>query len=125
MRKRVLSTSGDENVLATRNLLMESAGYEVVSTRVEQEFLELLQNQHFDAAVIGDSIRVEVRTELARSVSTCHPGLPVIVFVRTAAEAQQFLGISEYVVEALGSPARFLTLLRNVLEEGKASQKAS
>lgn len=125
MTKRILSTSWDEQVLATRNLLIESAGYEVVTTRDEQVFLELLRNEHFDAAVIGDSITAEVRAELVRNAGARNPRVPLIIFVRTPAEAQQFLRISDYVVEALDSPARFLSMLRSAVGDGQPSMRAS
>ncbi len=123
--KRVLSTGWDESVLATRNLVMEGAGYEVITTRDEEVFLKLLQDEHFDGAVICGSIAVEVRARLARKARARRTDVPVIVFVRTPAEAQQFLGVSDYVVEALGSPAGFLAMLRTALEHGQPTTRAS
>ncbi len=125
MSKRVLSTGWDERVLATRTLVMEGAGYEVVTSQDEGEFLELLRKGQVDGAVICGSIAVETRAELARKARACRTDVPVIVFVRTPAEAQHFLGISEYVIEALGSPERFVAMLRTAMGDGQPSTRAS
>lgn len=108
-RKRVLSTSRDSAVLTTRNLLIQSAGYDVLTTRDPETFLRLVHEENFDAVVIGDSIPLDARADLARRVRFEKPDLPIVVFVRTLGEAQMFEPY--HVVQALGETDEFLKTL--------------
>lgn len=57
MRKRVLSISYDQPLLVTRQMLLEQAGYEVVSALGYAEALEVCTGNHdFDLIVMGHSI---------------------------------------------------------------------
>jgi DNA-binding NtrC family response regulator len=112
MAKRVLSTSWDAAVLKTRNLLIENAGYEVMTTRKGDAFLKLLREEHFDVAVVGDSIVLDARVNLVTRAKLLKPDLPLVVLVRTAAEAQHFLAVADYVVEALRGPEELIAAVR-------------
>lgn len=112
--KRVLSTSWHAGALETRNRIIEASGYEVTTTREPQLFLKLLQEQHFDALVLGDSIDLDVRIELTREAKRLKPQIPVLVFYRSFAEAQR-LSFADYRVEALGPTERFIEALHAAL----------
>jgi DNA-binding NtrC family response regulator len=118
--KRILSTSWDAAVLVTRNLIIKGAGYQVSTTREPEVFLRRLREEHFDAVVIGDSIQMKTRLDLARSVKALKPVVPLIVFSRTASEAQ-LLSVADYVIEALGPTEQFVTALRAAVGDEKAA----
>lgn len=112
--KRVLSTSWHAGALETRNRIIEASGYEVTTTREPQLFLKLLQEQHFDALVLGDSIDLDVRVALMLEAKRLKPQIPVLVFYRSFAEAQR-LSPADYRVEALGPTERFVEALHAAL----------
>jgi hypothetical protein len=56
--KRVLSIGRDLLVLETRNLIIKSAGYEVVTAQETGGALLWLHNQHLDAAEMENLSRV-------------------------------------------------------------------
>ena len=114
MPKQILSTSCDAAVLRTRNLIMEGAGYEVSTTRDPDVFLHLLHERHYDAAVIGDSVKIEMRVDLVKRAKALKPSLPLVVFSRTFAESQ-LLCDANYLVEALGPTEQFLSALKAAL----------
>jgi DNA-binding NtrC family response regulator len=90
--KRILSTSWNPVVLRTRNWVIESAGYDVVTTRESQMFLRLAEEQHFDAALIGDSIPIDLRVQLAKDVKQLNPTLPLVIICRAGEESR----VAEY-----------------------------
>ena len=120
MPKRVLSIGRDLLVLETRNLIIKSAGYEVVTTQETGAALLWLHNQHFDAAVIGDQIDLVERVSIARQAKAAALEVPLVVFARTWAEVQTLVPIADYVVEGLGAPADFVNALRTAVGELKA-----
>ena len=122
MPRRVLSTSWDPNVLATRNLLIESIGCNVVTTRDRELFLQFLRDHPFDAVVIGDSIPHELRLNLAKTARAIRPDVPLIIFVRTDAEAQEVFGIANYIIQALDNPEQFLAALRSAVRNDKIAK---
>lgn len=112
-KKRALSTSWHSSALQTRNQIIESVGYEVTTTRDSKIFLSLLEKEHFDVVVIGDSIDLEVRVELVSRAHRIKPRVPIVVFYRNFAEAQRLAG-AEYRVEALGPTEAFVTVLQSI-----------
>lgn len=115
-KKRALSTSWHTTALQTRNQIIESVGYEVTTTRETKIFLSLLEKEHFDVVVIGDSIDLEVRVELVRQAQRIKPRVPIVVFYRNYAEAQRLSG-AEYRVEALGPTERFVAVLESIFRK--------
>jgi DNA-binding NtrC family response regulator len=112
MPKRILSTSRNVAVLRTRNLVLQSAGYEVVTTRDSDEFIRLLADEPFDAVVLGDSIDLGARIQLAGKCRQCKPHTPVIAFFKTPAEAQQLLPYTHSLIGSLDGPERLIDAVR-------------
>ncbi len=61
---RILVASGEENLRQTRKLILEQAGYEVVSTLGVTAALSQCSNSNFDLFVIGHSIPDEHKRTL-------------------------------------------------------------
>jgi two-component SAPR family response regulator len=112
-KKRALSTSWHATALQTRNQIIESVGYEVTTTRESKLFLSLLEKEHFDVVVIGDSIDLEVRIELLNQAKRIKPGVPIVTFYKNFAEAQR-LAAGDYLVEALGATEQFVAVLQTI-----------
>ena len=56
MRKRILSISYDRALLQTRRMLLEEAGFEVISASSFREAFDLCRAGAFDLLIIGHSI---------------------------------------------------------------------
>jgi DNA-binding response OmpR family regulator len=56
MRKRILSISYDRALLQTRRMLLEEAGFEVISASSFREAFDLCRVGAFDLLIIGHSI---------------------------------------------------------------------
>ena len=112
MRKRILSTSRNATVLKTRNLVLQAAGFEGVTTREADEFIELFTKQTFDAVVLGDSIGIDERIRFANECRNSKPQVPLIIFFRTPAEAQQLLPYAHTLIGSLDGPERLLAAVR-------------
>ena len=72
MRQKVLSISYDQSLLYTRRLILEQAGYEVITAHGFLEAMQLSQECKFDLAIIGHSIpRKEKEAILKRIKAIC------------------------------------------------------
>ncbi len=58
-RPRILSISVDQELLETRELLLQSVGYEVCSTASVEESVKLAGNQKFDLILLGHSLGIK------------------------------------------------------------------
>jgi DNA-binding response OmpR family regulator len=67
MSQRILSVSYDANLLATRRMLLEMAGYTVTSALGFTEALEHCNGSGFDLFVLGHSIPTKDKRELIRT----------------------------------------------------------
>lgn len=64
---RILSVSYDEALLETRHMLLEGAGYEVVSALGLQASVELCKRGGFDIFILGHSIAHSEKLELVET----------------------------------------------------------
>lgn len=119
MPKRILSTSRSATVLRTRNLVLQSAGYQVTTTRDPKEFTNFIEKESFDAVVIGDSIDLAERVELASKIAASKPNLPLVIFFQTPAEAQQLLPFAHTLIGSLDGPERLIAAVQGAVQENK------
>lgn len=119
MPKRILSTSRNATVLRTRNLVLQSAGYDVTTTRDPKEFTNFIKKESFDAVVMGDSIDLGERVELASKIAASKPNLPLVIFFKTPAEAQQLLPYAHSLVGSLDGPERLIAAVQGAVQEQK------
>lgn len=74
----VLSVGLDPQLLGTRNLILESAGYIVVSTYSMREAVDRFQQGDFDLVLLCQSIPAKERDRLTRWIRACGSRIPVI-----------------------------------------------
>jgi DNA-binding response OmpR family regulator len=60
-KKRILIVSHDRPLLETRVLLLEWAGYEVVSVEKDDEAMEVLEEETFDLILLGRESRLPIK----------------------------------------------------------------
>lgn len=118
MPHRILSVSQHKVVLETRNAVLRSAGYEVVTTMNLAEAEKLAQNGGpWAAAVLGDSIPYTERANLGRRLKKIAPGLPVVVLLRSS-DPSPGRDCADSTLNALEGPEELLECLQSVIKSG-------
>lgn len=78
-RSVILCVDDEDNPLVLRKLVLEKAGYKVLTARSGQEALQMLTTQHVDL-VLSDHLMPGVTgSELAQRIKAEHPRIPVIL----------------------------------------------
>lgn len=75
---RVLCTGTDPSLMATRALLLESAGHTVVQASSEPEVISACTASDFDVAVIGQSISDRMKQRVFALVKERCPDIKVL-----------------------------------------------
>jgi len=95
-------------------MILERAGYKVVSIDDPREALHFFAGSVVDAVVFGDSIHVDRRIELAATFRSLHRSVPIIALSKTS--GSQFpSGMVDEQLESLGDPQLLLEALKRVL----------
>ncbi len=81
MSKRILSVSYDVSLLATRRMLLELAGYTVISALGFTDALECCAGPGFDLFILGHSIPTKDKQELIRAFRNNCPA-PIVSLER-------------------------------------------
>lgn len=78
-KKVLLCVDDEENALAIRKLLLESAGYSVLTARTGADGLKMLQSTHVDAVIL-DYVMPEMNGgALAVEIRRIQPALPILI----------------------------------------------
>ncbi|HZU31345.1 MAG TPA: hypothetical protein VFB79_09530 [Candidatus Angelobacter sp.] len=110
----VLCVSKASPAQVTRNLILERAGYRVVSANSPDEAARIITVTSVHAVVFGDSLSAEQRVELARALKSVDQTVPIIAF-NSSNGTQISHGIVDEQLESLGDPDLLLEALERVL----------
>lgn len=75
----ILCVDDEEIPLKLRRLVLEQAGYEVVTAGSAAEALEIVTSHHIDLVLSDQVMPGSTGTELARKIKAKRPGLPIIL----------------------------------------------
>src|ERR1700694_308055 len=75
----ILCVDDEENPLILRKLVLQKAGYEVVTANSGRKALEVLQSQPVDLVLSDLLMPGMTGTELSRQIKDLHPKLPVVL----------------------------------------------
>src|SRR5215475_13519582 len=114
MRRTLLCVSHASSAQITRNLILERAGYIVVSSSDPAEATELFTQSAIHAVVFGDSLQTDQRLELARSFKKLNPSVPIVALSKTSG-TQIPAGLVDEQLESLGDPRLLLEALSRLL----------
>jgi DNA-binding NarL/FixJ family response regulator len=95
--KRILSSGHNTALLRIRNSFIETAGYQVVTTKESAVLLELAGKQRFDAVVLCSSIPAHVQEHTARELKKLQPHVPLIIICQEDDRAR-FNGLGDATV---------------------------
>jgi len=117
MRRIVLSVSQHSATQITRNLILERAGYQVISTGDLSEALQLFTDNVVHAVVLGDSISAENRQQLGGRLKSLKPPVPIVMLCKTN-DSRALRDLADEQVESFEDPQILLDALRRVLRPG-------
>jgi CheY-like chemotaxis protein len=75
---KVLCTGWDTNLLATRTLILETAGHEVRQARTQNEVVSECAKQQFDVVVIGQTVTNRMKHLIVSVVRQNCPGVKIL-----------------------------------------------
>lgn len=75
----ILCVDDEKNPLTLRKLVLERAGYEVLTASSADEAMRLLARNHIDLVVSDYLMPGVVGTELAKQIKSSYPNLPVVL----------------------------------------------
>jgi CheY-like chemotaxis protein len=78
-RAVILCVDDEENPLTLRKLVLQKAGYEVLTANSGNEALKIVASRHVDLVVSDHLMPGMHGTELAQQLKSKHPKLPVIL----------------------------------------------
>jgi DNA-binding NtrC family response regulator len=95
--KQILNIAADGTVSRTRELILERAGFAVVSVASTRDAEHVLRRGIFDLAVLGHEYTGEQKTRLAAVVRSLAPKTPILEICRISPEIK-----AEYMLIAPG-----------------------
>jgi DNA-binding NtrC family response regulator len=114
MRRTVLSVSQHSATQITRNLILERAGYRVLSTGDPSEAVQLFEHNVIDAVVLGDSISAEKRQHLGSSFKRLKPPVPIVMLCKMS-DSRALRSLADEQVESFEDPEALLEALARAL----------
>lgn len=116
---RILSISYDETLLLTRDLLLKSEGYAVVSALGFHHGIRACRSGGFDLFVLGHSIPKDDKLDLIRAFREKSPGAQVIALTR--ANEPRLNEVDLYLNP--GDPAELVRGIGSLLDPGRERRR--
>ena len=110
----ILCLSKISSAQVTRNMILERAGYNVISTADPVTAIEIFTGAAIHAVVFGDSIPADQRLGLALKFKSLNHSVPIIALSNSSG-SQFASGIVDEQLESLGDPHLLLEALQRVL----------
>src|SRR5437868_10740150 len=89
MRKKILSVSGNDALRVTRHMMLESRGFDVVSTANLRETRNALKSANFDLVILGISIDGEVKREMTAIIRKACKRTQILELCRISPEVPE------------------------------------
>ncbi|MBV8052358.1 MAG: response regulator [Acidobacteriaceae bacterium] len=75
----ILCVDDEENPLVLRKMVLQKAGYDVLTARGAKEALAIISSQPIDLVISDHLMPGTTGAELAQQIKTDHPRLPVVL----------------------------------------------
>jgi CheY-like chemotaxis protein len=95
-------------------MILERAGYKVISTTNPDAAVRIFTGSPFDAVVFGDSLPPDQRLELALKFKSLNPSVPIVA-LSNCSGSQFASGIVDEQLESLGDPQLLVEAVKSVL----------
>jgi DNA-binding response OmpR family regulator len=123
-RSVILSIGHDARVLETQSAVLESAGWNVVSTMDDVEAIALAASRNADLALLADSIDPSERVFLGQTLKRMDSSL-LIVMIDSDRGAGLPRDSADVFIESLSDPQILINEIRRLLNSRSRQQVAS
>ena len=120
----VLCVDDEETPLILRKLVLQKAGYSVLTANSATEALEILSHERVDLLLSDQLMPGAVGTELARKVKAVYPQLPIIV-LSGVNEIPADAGIADLFLSKVEGPEILCQNISRLLQAGTAQKQQS
>jgi CheY-like chemotaxis protein len=120
----VLCVDDEQTPLILRKLVLEKAGYSVLTANSATEALEILSREPVDLLLSDQLMPGAVGTELARKVKAVYPQLPIIV-LSGVNEIPADAGIADLFLSKVEGPEILCQKISWLLQVGTAQNRQS
>jgi two-component system, chemotaxis family, CheB/CheR fusion protein len=111
----ILAVDDEHSGLYFRKLILEHAGYAVLSATGVDEALRLFRSNPVDLVVTDHLLGRQVGTEMAREMKRSKPSVPVIVLSGTSSIPEPLVDVSAFLSKNEG-PEQLLELVKKLLD---------
>jgi len=112
----LLCVSKSSPAQITRNLILERAGYKILTASDPEQAVAIFTSKVIHAVVIGDSLQADHRLELARKFKQLNRSIPIVVLSKSSG-TQVPASLVDEQLESLGDPRLLLEALSRLLPE--------
>ena len=123
-RSVILSIGHDARVLETQSAVLESAGWDVVSTMDDVEAISLAASRNVDLALLADSIDPSERVFLGQTLKRMDASL-FVVMIDNDRGAGLPPDSADVFIESLSDPQILINAIRGLLNSRSRQQVAS
>ncbi len=123
-RATILCIDDEEPGLQVRRLLLESAGYRVLSARSGAEGIRVFQAEPVDAVVLDYWMSGMNGMAVAKELKRLNPGIPIMILSAYGTLLDETLGVADiWLRKGEEEPQYILAKLRELLEQ-RATKRA-
>jgi CheY-like chemotaxis protein len=118
----ILCVDDEEIPLKLRRLVLEKAGYDVITAGSAKEAREIVASRRIDLVLSDHLMPASTGVELTREIKALQPGLPVILHSGVN-EAPSDAGCADFFLSKVVGPAILCEKVSAVLAEAKARKR--
>lgn len=116
----ILAVDDEENPLALRKLILQRAGYEVITATSVKQALQVLAAHRVDLVLSDQLMPGGTGTDLARQIKSHYPGLPVVI-VSGVNEMPVDASHADLFISKLEGPVYLTQQISDVLRSARAT----
>jgi CheY-like chemotaxis protein len=117
---KILCIDDEEPGLELRKLLLESAGYHVITARSGAEGIQLFRSQPVDVIILDYWMSGMNGVSVARELKRLNAAIPIIILSAYASLPDEALGVADVWILKGGATESLLASIKDLLETRKA-----
>jgi len=117
---KILCIDDEEPGLELRKLLLESAGYHVITARSGAEGIQLFRSQPVDVIILDYWMSGMNGVSVARELKRLNAAIPIIILSAYASLPDEALGVADVWILKGGATESLLARIKGLLETRKA-----
>lgn len=118
MRRKILSIGAEPSLQISRKMILEQAGFIVVSAADIQEGLAQCDDNKFGLFLVCQSVPEHEKTVLTRALREKCPGIPILEM--HSHDTPRLLG-ADYTVETVDGPETLVLMVQRIFEKARAA----